>query len=135
MTAEPIVVAEDDPEDQLLLREAWSEVAPERSLEFVSDGGELLDYLREHRPTIIVLDLNLPVKDGRAVLRERRDDARLRRLPVVVLSTSSANEDVELVYDLGGAGYFVKPHTFDELCDTVRAVDGYWTRARRAELR
>ena len=105
-----ILMADDDADDQLLAKEALTEARLANNLYFVKDGEELLDYLHNRgeyaeqpspRPGLILLDLNMPKKDGRQALKEIKEDAELRRIPIVVLTTSAAEEDILRTYDLG----------------------------------
>ena len=130
-----VVMADDDPDDCLMTLEAFESADVRSPIEFVHDGRELLDYLRREgkyagrtsdEPGLILLDLNMPRIDGREALARIRQDADLRHIPVVVLTTSSADEDIVRSYDLGVAGYVTKPVTFDGLIDVVRAVSTYW---------
>ncbi len=135
--ARPIVilVADDDPDDRLLLREALEENRLANDLYFVDDGEQLMNFLRREqgydarsapRPGIILLDLNMPRKDGREALEEIKADPKLRRVPVVVLTTSKAEEDILRSYDLGVSSFITKPVTFDSLIETVRTLGKYW---------
>ncbi|MDZ7261448.1 MAG: response regulator, partial [candidate division KSB1 bacterium] len=114
-----ILMAEDDPEDRLLVKDAWEESRVLNELRFVEDGEELMDYLyrrgpyaepaRAPRPGLILLDLNMPRKDGREALKEIKADPELRRIPIVVLTTSKAEEDILRTYDLGANSFITKP--------------------------
>ncbi len=135
-----VLYAEDDPDDRLLAREAWEDSRALNPLDFVEDGEELLEYLRREgrhagrtgaQPGVILLDLNMPRMDGRAALAEIKKDPELRRIPVVVLTTSKASEDVLKSYDLGVAGFIVKPPTFEALTNVLRKVDEYWLKLVR----
>jgi len=131
-----VLVAEDDPDDCLLVREAWEENRLVSVLRFVSDGEELTDYLRRSgryalpapapRPDLILLDLNMPRKDGREALKEIKSDPALRQIPVVVLTTSQSEEDVSRSYDLGVNSFIVKPAAFDKIVELVRELNTYW---------
>jgi CheY-like chemotaxis protein len=131
-----LLVAEDDPEDCLLIREALERNRLANDLRFVGDGEELLDYLHRRgeygdpesapRPGLILLDLNMPRKDGREALREIKADARLRQIPVVVLTTSQAQEDIFRSYDLGVNSYIAKPVTFASLVEVTKVLGRYW---------
>jgi two-component system, response regulator len=131
-----ILMAEDDPDDRLLTEEALREAHLVNDLHFVFDGEELMDYLRNQgkfadkddnpRPGIILLDLNMPKKDGREALQEIKDDESLRSIPVVVLTTSKAEEDILKSYDLGVSGYVTKPVTLQELIEVMKALGRYW---------
>ena len=130
-----ILMADDDPDDRLLTQEALAEGRLINELRFVENGEELLDYLRRQgkwtppaeapRPGLILLDLNMPRKDGRTVLREIKEDADLRTIPVVVLTTSKADEDIYKSYDLGVDSYIVKPVTFENLVDILQTLEQY----------
>jgi len=131
-----ILCAEDDDDDRLLIREAWVEGELSNELRFVHDGEELMDYLRRRgdwadpalspRPGLILLDLNMPRKDGREALQEIRGDPDLRRIPVVILTTSRAEEDILRSYDLGVNSFITKPVTFDAMVETLQTVGRYW---------
>ena len=135
-TAITILMADDDEDDRLMARAAFDRNRLANDLRFVTDGEELLDYLRHRgafadpatspRPGLILLDLNMPRKDGREALRELKADADLRRIPVVVLTTSKAEEDILRTYDLGANSYITKPVTLDGLAETLRVLGQYW---------
>ena len=131
-----ILVADDDPEDQMLVKDAWDESRLNNDLRFVDDGEQLIDYLFRRgayadpvdspRPGLILLDLNMPKKDGREALEEIKNDPDLRNIPVVVLTSSKAEEDIVSSYNLGVSGFISKPVTFDGLVDAVKALGRYW---------
>lgn len=130
-----ILMAEDDPDDRLLACEAFEESRLVNELHLVEDGEELMDYLYRRgnynetsapRPGVILLDLNMPRKDGREALREIKADPDLRRIPVVVLTTSKAEEDILRTYDLGVNSFIVKPVTFTDLVELLRTLGRYW---------
>ena len=130
-----ILMADDDPEDAMLTRDALSESRLANTLKVVEDGEQLLDYLYRRgrfdaenapRPGLILLDLNMPRIDGREALSRIKGDPDLRRIPVVVLTTSKAEEDVFRSYDLGANSYITKPVTFDSLVSVVRSLAEYW---------
>ena len=132
-----ILYADDDPDDRLLTQEALKASRLANDMHFVEDGEELLDYLRRQgryasgaeaapRPGIILLDLNMPRMDGREALAEIKRDANLRRIPVVVMTTSSAETDILRSYDIGASSYIVKPVTFDALVNVMRELGRYW---------
>ncbi|MEA2488628.1 MAG: hypothetical protein QOH21_420 [Acidobacteriota bacterium] len=131
-----ILLADDDEEDRMLAADALEESRVVNDLRFVEDGEELLDYLY-HRgqyaapgssptPGLILLDLNMPRKDGREALREIKADPDLRRVPVVVLTTSKAEEDIYRTYDLGANSFITKPVSFDGLVSVMRDIGRYW---------
>ena len=131
-----ILMADDDADDRTLTKEALEEGRLMNEIRFVENGEELLEYLRRQgrfappaeapRPGLILLDLNMPRKDGRAVLKEIKSDPELRTIPVVVLTTSKADEDVYRSYDLGVNSYIVKPVTFEALVDILQTLEKYW---------
>ena len=131
-----ILMAEDDAEDRMLVKDAWKESRLANELRFVEDGEELMDYLRHSgkyagpgdslRPGLILLDLNMPKKDGREVLEEIKADPDLRSIPIVVLTQSKAEEDNIRSYDLGVSSYIIKPVTFDKLVDVTKTLGKYW---------
>jgi two-component system response regulator len=135
------LMAEDDPDDRLLIKEAFEESLVSNSIYFVEDGVELLDYLRWQdkyanpieapTPDLILLDLNMPRKDGREALAEIKSDPRLRYIPIVVLTTSKAEEDIMRSYDIGAASYITKPVTFDGLVEAIKGLGQYWVQIVR----
>jgi len=131
-----ILMADDDPEDRMLVEDAWQESRLVNSLNFVEDGEVLMDYLY-HRgkysdpekspvPDLILLDLNMPRKDGREALKEIKSDPELRRIPVVILTTSQEEADILSTYDLGANSFIKKPVTFESLVDVVKTLAKYW---------
>jgi two-component system response regulator len=131
MRAFHILLVEDSPTDRLIAVQALKAVAVRTTLHFAEDGVEALAYLRAGdpenvRPDLILLDLNLPRKDGRAVLEEIKSDADLRVIPVVVLTTSKANEDVRSAYSLHANSYMTKPVDFSEFARSVSDLVNYW---------
>ena len=131
-----ILVADDDPDDRELTREAFAESRLANDLRFVEDGEQLLEYLERRgrysdpasspRPGIILLDLNMPRVDGREALARIKSDPALRTIRVIVLTTSKAEEDILRSYDLSAASYISKPVTFDALVDVIRTLGKYW---------
>jgi CheY-like chemotaxis protein len=131
-----ILYADDDPEDRMLVKDAWEENRLANELHCVEDGEELMDYLHRRGkystlegsllPGLILLDLNMPRKDGTEALREIKADPRLRSIPTVVLTTSKAEEDIVRAYDLGVNSFIVKPVTFPALLELMLAISKYW---------
>lgn len=131
-----ILIAEDDEDDRLLAKEAFREAKIANPIHFVTDGEQLMDYLHRRQPYqdvkqypwpgLILLDLNMPRKDGREALAEIKGDPTFRRIPIVVLTTSKADEDVVRSYDLGVNSFITKPVTFNGMVDVVRAFSRYW---------
>lgn len=131
-----ILMADDDEDDRLLTQEAMEESRVLNQLFFVEDGVALLEYLNGAgkyadrdsypMPGLILLDLNMPKKDGREALQEIKADPALRRIPIVILTTSKAEEDMLRGYDLGAASYITKPVTFSSLVELMRTLGKYW---------
>jgi two-component system response regulator len=128
-------MADDDADDRMLMKEALEENNLPHSIFFVEDGEELLDYLQTTGkfskqttvvPNLILLDLNMPKVDGREVLGKLKRHASLRRIPVIVLTTSSAREDIAMAYDLGVNSFICKPAHFNELVEVAREITKYW---------
>jgi CheY-like chemotaxis protein len=138
-TKSPVfLMAEDDPDDRLLAKDALNEAQVDAELHFVENGEELLDYLWHRgrysepasspRPGVILLDLNMPRKDGREALRDIKADPDLRRIPVVVLTTSKADTDIGGIYELGANSFISKPVQFNALVRVMKMVGEYWFR-------
>lgn len=134
-TSHPIEVllVEDDPGDVLMTREAFSDYKIANRLSVVSNGEDAIAYLRKQdrfaeapTPDLVLLDLNLPRRDGREVLQEIKRDPELRRIPIVVLTTSEAEEDVVAAYDLHANAYVRKPVDFDQFVAAVQAIDDFF---------
>lgn len=128
-----ILLVEDNPTDVLLTRRALTRAKVHNTLHVVEDGVEALaflrhegQYARQPRPSLILLDLNLPRKDGREVLAELKHDPVLRRIPVVVLTTSRDEQDVTRAYDNHANCYITKPVDFNQFTEVVKAIDGFW---------
>ncbi len=131
-----VLLAEDDPDDRLLVTEALEESGLTNHLYFVTDGEELMDYLYHRgqyaqnnpspRPALILLDLNMPKKDGREALNEIKADPSLRRIPVVVFTTSKAQEDILRAYDRGANSFITKPIAFESLVELIKTLNQYW---------
>ena len=131
-----ILMADDDSDDRLLTADAMVESRIINEFRFVEDGVQLINYLRGNGefadrekypiPGLILLDLNMPKMDGREALQEIKADKMLRRIPVVILTTSKAEEDMLKGYDLGAASYIAKPVTFEVLVELMRTLGKYW---------
>ena len=138
VTTKPItiLIADDDADDRMMAKEALDECRLTNPIDFVEDGVELLAYLRgegryaapgaSRRPGLIILDLNMPKMDGREALQAIKADPSLRRIPVVVMTTSKAEEDIFRTYDLGVSSFITKPVTFDGLVSVMRDMGRYW---------
>lgn len=137
-SAKPITIlyADDDEDDRLLVEDALAESRLRNDLRMVEDGEQLLDYLHRRgayadpekspRPGLILLDLNMPRLDGREALTAIKSDPDLRRIPIVVLTTSKAEEDILRSYDLGVNSFITKPVTFDALVELMKILGKYW---------
>jgi CheY-like chemotaxis protein len=131
-----IVVADDDADDRMMIKDAFEESKLGNPVDFVEDGVELMEYLNRQGkwthlanqpfPGFILLDLNMPRKDGRTVLKEIKESTELHRIPIVILTTSKAEEDIIRTYNLGVNSFICKPVSFDKLVDIVKTVGHYW---------
>lgn len=131
-----ILVADDDADDRLMIKDAFQESKLANDLRFVKDGEDLMEYLRKDgdyrdnekspRPGLILLDLNMPRKDGREALKEIKNDPKLRGIPIVILTTSKTQEDIYRTYDLGVSSFITKPVSFDKLVQITRDLGRYW---------
>jgi two-component system, chemotaxis family, response regulator Rcp1 len=135
MNVKPIelLLVEDSEPDVRLTIEALREAKVKNRLWVVDDGVEAVDFLRRHgkhpdapRPDLILLDLNLPRKDGRQVLKEIKNDDSLKRIPVVILTTSKSEEDVLRAYDLHANCYITKPVDFNRFMEVVKSIEDFW---------
>lgn len=132
---ETVLLADDDPDDRALIKDAFEEVVAGAELHCVKDGQELLDYVRGQgaysnknvpAPALILLDLNMPKKDGRQVLRELKADAKLKGIPVVIFTTSSSEDDVRASYETGASSFIVKPSGYNTLLELLERLRKYW---------
>lgn len=128
-----ILLVEDHPADVLLTRKALSKLKTPTNLHVTVDGIDAMDFLRREgryqavvRPDLVLLDLNMPRRDGRAVLREVKADLDLQVLPVIVLTTSAASHDIRLAYALHANGYVVKPLVFEDFVSALVAIERFW---------
>jgi CheY-like chemotaxis protein len=131
-----ILMADDDEDDRRAVAKAWKSSRAVNPIDFVNDGEELMDYLHRRgqysgtaastRPGLILLDLNMPKKDGREALREIKADPELRQIPIIVLTTSKAEEDIYRTYDLGANSFITKPVTFTSLVELIHVIGKYW---------
>jgi len=131
-----ILMADDDADDRMMANDAFEENRLGNELRFVEDGEELMDYLLRRgkyvdpesspRPGIILLDLNMPRMDGREALKIIKSDPDLHSIPIIVLTTSSAEEDIIRTYDLGVNSFITKPVTFEGLVDVIKKTGWYW---------
>jgi CheY-like chemotaxis protein len=137
-----VLLVEDDPGDVLMTQEAFKDYKVANSLHVVTNGEDAIAYLRREGPfadapvpDLVLLDLNLPRRDGREVLREVKNDRELRRIPIVVLTTSDAEEDVLASYDLHANAYVRKPVDFEQFLKAVRAIDDFFITVVRLPTR
>lgn len=131
-----ILIADDDAEDRMLIIDALQESRLKNKIQEVENGEELLQYLRNKgkfsdkkkypAPGLILLDLNMPKKDGREALKEIKEEKKLRSIPIVILTTSKAEEDILRTYDLGVNCYITKPVTFVGMVDVMKALNKFW---------
>jgi CheY-like chemotaxis protein len=131
-----ILVADDDADDRMMIQDAFEESKLGNPVDFAEDGVEVMEYLRREGkfkhligqpyPGFILLDLNMPRKDGRTALQEIKASADLHRIPIVILTTSKADEDIVKTYNLGVNSFICKPVSFDKLVDIVKTVGRYW---------
>jgi len=131
-----ILLADDDEEDRMLTEEAFQESRMVNELRTVVDGEEVLDYLHNRGkfkdttenplPGLILLDLNMPKKDGREVMAEIRSNPRFQSIPVVAFTTSTAEEDIMIMYNLGVNSYITKPVTFSGMVKAMQSLESYW---------
>jgi CheY-like chemotaxis protein len=136
LTPVTILMADDDDGDVLLARTALEDAGVANNFHHVGNGQELLDYLKREggyaapaeapRPVLILLDLNMPLMDGREALKHLKSDPALRSIPVVVMTTSRSEEDILRSYDIGANSYITKPVSFDGLVDAMRHLGSYW---------
>jgi len=131
-----ILIADDDEDDCFLVKEAFDESHMSNNLHVVNDGEELMDYLlnrgefsnktKHPKPDLVLLDLNMPRKDGKEALAEIKKDPELRKIPVVVLTTSGAEEDIIKTYDLGVNSFITKPVAFEGFVEVIKTLEKYW---------
>ncbi len=131
-----VLLADDDDDDRMMAADAMREAKVTNELQFVTDGEDLMEYLHHRgkyappahspRPGLLLLDLNMPKKDGREALREMKANPVFRSIPVVVLTTSKTEEDIEQIYDLGGNSFITKPVSFEDLVQAMKVMGEYW---------
>jgi two-component system response regulator len=128
-----VLLVEDDPGDVMLTKKLFADVKPALCLDVVNDGVEAMAYLRREapytdsiRPDLLLLDLNMPKKDGCTVLKELQQDAALRSIPVVVLTTSDSDSDIERAYGLGANCYITKPVGVDQFARAINSIENFW---------
>ena len=130
-----ILIAEDDADDRFLLKKAFEEHSTGENIQFVENGIEVMDYLRKIKlnnqsyPSLILLDLNMPRKDGREVLKEIKENEIYKKIPVIVFTTSGNEMVIDKCYELGTNTYIIKPLSFDKLLEVVQHIKSYWMQA------
>lgn len=132
-----ILMADDNADDRFLTKEAFHEANINYKMDFVENGEELIDFLNRNNkyshlknevlPNLILLDLNMPKKDGREALKEIKSNENFKKIPVVILTTSKAEEDISKTYSLGANSFISKPISFDEFVDVVKVFAKYWS--------
>lgn len=126
----PILLVEDDSVDVMTVKRALKDLRVTNELVPLGDGEAALDYLRSHsklKPSVILLDLNMPRMNGTEFLKTIKADETLKTIPVVVLTTSNTEQDITTSFELGAAGYMVKSVDYDKFIETIRVIDSYWT--------
>ncbi|MCD6560201.1 MAG: response regulator [Deltaproteobacteria bacterium] len=126
----PILLVEDDEVDTMTVKRSLKDLHVHNSLITVSNGEEALDYLRDEqhqRPCIILLDINMPKMNGIEFLTVAKNDDKLKKIPVIVLTTSKEEQDKLDSFELGVAGYMIKPCTYEKFLELLRTINGYWT--------
>lgn len=130
-----ILIADDDTDDQYMMQQAFSTINLDENVRTVNDGVELLDYLNKRgkykdtvllQPKVILLDLNMPKKDGRECLKEIKSNSRFNRIPIVIYSTSSNPDDISYAYQHGASSYITKPYSYQELINIMDTFKHYW---------
>ena len=132
----PILIAYDDEDDRFLIKAAFEECGSTIPLFFVQDGLELMQYLNNEnayadanvykQPSLILLDLNMPKKDGREIIQEMRSNSNFKAIPIVVLSTSNAPSDIKTCYELGANSFITKPSSFEGLLEIIKNLQQFW---------
>lgn len=131
-----ILIADDDDDDKLLMVKAFEKCLPKENVTCVSDGEALLNYLSysfcandalHPVPDIILLDLNMPLKDGKTTLQEIKNHENYSKIPVIIFSTSNLKEDIQITYKLGSNSFIKKPSTFEDLVQVTKEIESYWS--------
>jgi CheY-like chemotaxis protein len=128
MSVFSILIADDDEDDKFLLKSAFEESGIDAPLSFVDNGQELMDFLQKAKrlPSIILLDLNMPKKDGREALKEIKENPKYRSIPILILTTSNSPEDIRNCYFLGANCFITKPSTFEGLMRVIDELNKFW---------
>jgi CheY-like chemotaxis protein len=129
-TKRPILIVDDDPDDREMIRDAFLENKYQQNYVFIEDGEKLMDYLYNinHRryPCLILLDLNMPRKDGREALKEIKENKEFNQIPTIILSTSSSSSDRQISYELGANCFVTKPDSYTKLVDITKSIGKLW---------
>jgi CheY-like chemotaxis protein len=130
MKKQYIIIVEDDADDREIIKHAFTGAIKDHEYVFLEDGEKLLDYLDNHqndtKPALIILDLNMPGKDGKQILSELKKDERFRAIPIIILTTSSSERDKNASYTLGANCFITKPDTFDNMVQITNAISKLW---------
>ena len=138
-----ILIADDDADDQYMIKQAFASINLNEKIHTVNDGVELLDYLQKKgkykdetilQPKVILLDLNMPKKDGRECLREIKTNDKLKQIPIIIYSTSSNPDDISYAYENGASSYITKPYSYQELVKTMEIFKNYWFNVVKTSL-
>ena len=124
-----ILIVDDDADDREIMKDAFTSTINQQDYVFIENGDKLLMHLENNsdpKPSLIMLDLNMPGKDGRDTLREIKSDLRFKHIPVVVFTTSSSHRDRQMVYDIGANCFITKPDTFNKLLELTRSICHLW---------
>ena len=125
-----ILIVDDDADDREIIRDAFMSSIDEQEYVFIENGDKLLEFLENsangETPSLIMLDLNMPGKDGRETLKELKNDSRFHHIPTIVFTTSSSQRDKQMVYDLGANCFITKPDTFNKLIDMTSSISKLW---------
>ena len=125
-----IVIVDDDADDREIIRDAFISTIEEQDYVFIENGDRLLEYLEQHNdksvPSLIMLDLNMPGKDGRETLKEIKTNAKYQHIPTIVFTTSSSHRDKQTVYDIGANCFITKPDTFNKLIELANCISKLW---------
>lgn len=130
MNKQYIIIVDDDADDREIIKYAFSDTVKDHDYVFLEDGEKLLTYMDQHqnetRPSLIILDLNMPGKDGKQILSELKNDERYRTIPIIILTTSSSEKDKTASYILGANCFLTKPDTFDNMVQLTKAIAKLW---------
>src|SRR6478672_11282607 len=130
MDKQYIIIVDDDADDREIIKYAFTDTLKDLDYVFLEDGEKLLEYMYQHqnetRPSLIILDLNMPGKDGKQILSELKSNERYRTIPIIILTTSSSEKDKTASYNLGANSFITKPDTFDNMVQLTKAISILW---------